>query len=159
MVRGWHVTARITGTTKQGHPYVLECDCYPKTYGLGKVQRRVVDYLATAPGRFAGMSWDPDTQRFTWHGRPNGVTVHQVAIAVYGTDEPTASQVRVIQRGVRRLESLGLVDCWHGWTGVMREGAYVTSNGFSADMPVSALFVALRWECEHMDGGDTWESA
>jgi len=133
-----------------GKLFVLDVCHTPKTYGLGRVQRDILTYLATAPGGFVGgISCNPETRKITGHDEPYGVTVDIIARKVYATDSPTAPQIRAIQRAVRRLEELGHVDCWHGCTRIERR--YTTALGFDGLVPVSALFVAARWECVHLD--------
>ncbi|MGO9251639.1 MAG: hypothetical protein ACLP5J_09625 [Mycobacterium sp.] len=57
-----------------------------------------------------------------------------------------------MQRAVRRLEQLGYVDCWHGWhRNVERRCTNLHGEEFVTTRPVSALYVALRWDCEHLD--------
>lgn len=148
-----------------GKEFVLACDHTPKTNGLGKVQRAIVDYLATAPNGFpdfyqngskhpvvdeyryaAGYSPESD---LLWHCAPRGATVASITMNVYGTEALTASQTRVVQRNVRRLQELDLVWCRHGVVKVRRD-AYTTALGFKADQPVSGLIAGLHWRCEHV---------
>ena len=81
---------------------------------------------------------------------PYGVTVPQIATAVYGAGEPTASQIRVVQRNVRRLKELDLVHCWHACVGYL-DRAYTQWNGKPGVMPqaVAALAVVFKWDCQH----------
>lgn len=136
--------------------YVLDLYCQSKTNtsGLGSVQRAVVDYLATGPGGFAGTVGWPWPGGCVEHGEPLGVPVAAICRAAYGDylAEPTAPQVRAVQRAVRRLEQLGQVDCWHDWQRMV-ERRYRDWNGTErvTIRPVSCLWVALRWDCEHLD--------
>lgn len=128
--------------TVAGRVLVLECQCKPKTNGCGRTQRAILAYLATAPAGFSGTRvWAADGT-LTEHGPPYAVPVATVAREVYGTDSPTAAQTRTVQHAVRVLERRGLVWCRHGWRGVREDGK-----------PVSALYVALVWDCAHTDGG------
>lgn len=150
--------------------YVLECAHHPNTNGLklGKTQRAILDHLATGPGGFTQYSVRGDDYRqvgnqyreahnytpdadLLWHGLPKGIRVGSIASVAYSTQEPTASQIRVVQRNARRLEELGLVDCWHGCAGYV-DRPYRCVNGEDYVMPqaVAALYVALRWDCEHL---------
>lgn len=163
--------------------YVLECNHHPDTNGLklGKTQRAILDHLATGPGGFADYMDRGESHRHVghqyraahnyeaaadllWHGEPKGVRVPAIASAVYGSEDPTASQIRVVQRNVRRLEDVGLVDCWHACAGYV-DRPYRCINGEDYVMPqaVAALYAALRWECEHLVAQDRliaeWEAA
>lgn len=163
--------------------YVSECNHHANTNGLklGKIQRAILDHLATAPGGFPyDFGHRPEYDRaatayrqahnwaheadLLWHVQPYGIRVPAVATAVYGSDEPTASQIRIVQRNVRRLEELGLVDCWHGCAGYV-DRPYRCINGEDYVMPqaVAALYAALRWDCEHFAEQDRlaaeWEAA
>jgi hypothetical protein len=137
--------------------------------GLGKVERGIVAYLASTPGRggdpykggdqFPGFdAWwvrtpeggfarTEDGEMVYRHGWPLGVTVRQIAEVVYGVAEPTAAQTRAVQRAVRHLEALGLADVWHGSTGTR---AYTTKYGLTAHQPVPVLYVSLTWRCPHL---------
>lgn len=130
-----------------GSRYVLAAQCHARTYRLGRVQRAVGSYLATAPAGF-GSYWWTSSGELGGHGAPVGVSIRQMVQHVYSTGSPTEPQIRAVQRAVRRLELLGLVDCWHAWTGRL-EQRYTTARGFAGDIPVSALFVAARWHCDH----------
>lgn len=153
------------GTRKE---FVLECDHYTNTNGLGATQRAIIDHLATAPAGFDGPGypyghqyhsvsihyreqhgWTPEAD-LLWHGDPYGIRVPAIATAVYATEQPTPSQIRIVQRAARRLQQLGLVDCWHGCAGYV-DRPYRCVNGKDYVMPqaVAALFVALRWDCAH----------
>jgi len=178
------MTVAIVETrTINGEQYVLECPHHANTNGLklGKTQRAILAHLETAPGSFSdymnrgenyrqpghqyraaqGYSLEAD---LLWHGNPKGIRVPAIATAVYDSDDPTASQIRVVQRNVRRLQELGLVDCWHGCVGYV-DRPYRCVNGEDYVMPqaVAALYVALRWECEHLAEQDRlvaeWEAA
>jgi hypothetical protein len=129
-------------------PFVLECHCQPRTNNLGLVQRGIVTALARSPRRFSGSVVHSQAGELLEHGPPAGVTVRALACEAYATTDPSAAQTRAVQRAVRRLASLGLVECWHAQAGT-RERAYTTRLGHHADQPVSALFVALVWRCEH----------
>jgi hypothetical protein len=60
------------------------------------------------------------------------------------------SQVRVVQRNVRRLEQLGLVNAYHACAGFV-DRLYTQWNGQPGVMPqaVAALAVSFRWDCQH----------
>ena len=136
--------------------YVLELYCHSKTNtsGLGRVQRSIVEYLATGPGGFGGYRWDPARWQFETHGHPYGVPITAICRSVYGDylADPTPAQIRAVQRAVRRLEQLRYVDCWHGWHhDVERRCTNFHGEEFVTTRPVSALYVALRWDCEHLD--------
>lgn len=175
--------AVVETRTINGRRYVLECVCNPNTNGLrlGKTQRAVLNHLATAPGGFPGHSGHrPEYKRaaakyreahgwaleadLLWHPQPYGIRIPAIAATVYAVEEPTASQIRVVQRNVRRLEELGLVDCWHACAGYV-DRPYRCINGEDYVMPqaVAALYVALRWNCEHFAEQDRlaaeWEAA
>lgn len=135
----------------RGSVYVLDSCHTPKTYGLGRVQRDILDYLATAPAGFGGPLVRAANGDLTKHGPPYGVLIADIAESVY-SGKPTVPQTRAVQRAVRRLEQLGHVDCWHGWTGRL-ERRYTTALGFDGNVPVSALYIAARWECEHLERG------
>src|SRR5690606_3298391 len=125
----------------------------PKVNIRGRTRRAVVDFLATAPGGFGGPRvWAPDGTLLE-HGPPLLVPVSDVARAVYEADTPTAGQRRTVQRAIADLRRLGIVVGAHGWHHT-RQQAYMTRRGFVADMPVSALYVALAWQCDHLGGGD-----
>jgi hypothetical protein len=121
---------------------------------LGKVQRAVIEYLSTAPAGFDYPWEDPSRWQFVQHGRPYGVPIVSICRAVYGDylTDPTPAQIRAVQRAVRRLEQLGHVDCWHGWHHDV-ERRYTNYHGDKCltTRPVSALYAALRWDCEHLD--------
>jgi hypothetical protein len=112
------VSAIIRSGSWHGEEFVLVCDYHPKTNGLGKVQRAIVDFLATGPGGFghcgdgyhggrssyhhrasnehrAANGYPPELD-LLWHGLPHGVQVAKITAAVYATQEPTASQTRVV---------------------------------------------------------------
>ena len=134
--------------------YALGCEYHSNTNysGLGRVQRRILDYLATNPAGFGGTTVrDMESGEFFKHGPPRGVTTRDIARHVYGVTEPSAPQLRVIQRAARRLETLKRVDCWHAWSGD-RERRYKNSRGkeYITTAPICSLFVAIRWDCEHM---------
>ncbi len=136
--------------------YVLELYCHSKTNisGLGSVQRAIVEYLATGPGGFYGQVGWPWPGGCDTHGPPNGVPVTSICRSVYGDylADPTPAQIRAVQRAVRRLEQLGYVDCWHGWhRNVERRCTNLHGEEFVTTRPVSELYVALRWDCEHLD--------
>ena len=132
----------------------LYCHSRTNTSGLGKIQKAIVDYLATGPGGFGGSigwPWPGGTEQ---HGEPGGVPVTSICKAVYGDylADPTPAQIRAVQRAVRRLEHLGHVDCWHGWHRNMeRRITTLVGEEVVTTRPVSALYVALRWDCEHVD--------
>lgn len=156
-------------TRQAAKPFVLECDHDANTNGLGKIQRAIVDYLGTAPAGFddtvhgyrgpyhgdarlaycQARGWSSESQ-VLWHSGPLLVRVSAIAAAVYRADEPTPSQLRVVQRNVRRLEQLGLVVCRHGCAGYV-DRSYTQWNGKPGVMPqaVAALFAAFRWNCQH----------
>jgi hypothetical protein len=141
--------ARPSGVTTNA--YVIACESAPKTYRRGLVQRAILRHLASAPAGFSGShSWESDGT-LVLHGPPYGITVRALAAAVYGVQEPELNSLRTVQRNVRRLEQLELVDCWHGEVRI-RERAYVTTRGTPAPIPVSGLYVALRWQCAHLGG-------
>jgi hypothetical protein len=162
------VSVIIAELVRDGKEYVLACDYTPKTNGLGKTQRAIVAFLATCPAGFdntvtnmtdterQALHWHGrksdygDDYELAWHGRPYGVKVPTIATAAYGSETPSPAQIRVVQRNVRRLQRLDLVDCWHGLAGFV-DRPYVMGNKTDAVMPqaVSALWVALRWDCEH----------
>jgi hypothetical protein len=163
------ITTRVTlRGTAVGHQFVLECEHNANTNGLGKVQRAIVNYLGTAPADLSmaarsrligdtcnawlvarGYPGDDDVHAL-WHGQPYGVTVPKIAMAVYGTSEPTPSQIRVVQRNVRRLEQLDLVCCWQACLGFVAR-PYTQWNGKPSIMPqpVAALAVTFKWNCQH----------
>lgn len=179
------MTVAIVHTYKytNGDQYVSECTHTPNTNGLrlGKTQRAILNHLATAPGGFPyDFGHRPEYERaaekyreasnwateadLLWHVQPRGIRVPAIATTVYDSEEPTASQIRVVQRNVRRLQELGLVDCWHACAGYV-DRPYRCVNGEDYVMPqaVAALYVALRWECEHFAEQDRlaaeWEAA
>ena len=65
--------------------------------GHGRVQRAIVDYLATDPGG-----------RFQW-GEPRGISLYRVTCAVFGVSQPTDSQRASVRRAVRQLHGAGLI--------------------------------------------------
>jgi hypothetical protein len=66
--------------------------------GLGRVQRAILDYLATDPsGR-----WDTS-------GFPIPTTVYRVTCAVFGVSQPTDSQRASVRRAARQLHRAGLI--------------------------------------------------
>jgi hypothetical protein len=151
-----------------GEPFVSECAHHANTNGLGKIQRAIMTYLGTAPGGFhqyngynqphcsvgtryrAARDYHPSAE-LLWHGPPYGVRIPAIATAVYGTADPTAAQIRVVQRAVRRLEQLGLTTCWHACTGyVDRPYRCINGNDYVMPQAVSGLYVALPWKCEHI---------
>lgn len=138
----------------EGYGFVLDCCCQPKTngLGLGRTQRAVLAYLATAPYGFGDPVFGHGPRDFSQHGVPLGTPVRAIARHVYSTDEPSAAQVRVVQRAVRRLEVLGLAWSYHAWSG--RSRPYTTRNGWMAEQPVSQLYTALHWECRHLSARD-----
>lgn len=164
--------------------YVLKCDSHPKTNGLGKTQRAIIEYLATAPAGFKcrgcghpecahpqsyhdaanAYTYDGGQDELLWHGPPHFVRLDCITRAVYATEQPTAAQTRIVQRNVRRLEQLGLAECKHG-TARYIERPYTTWSGKPAvmDQAVHALFVALVWDCEHLREQDRlvaeWDAA
>lgn len=144
---------RLITVSTHGKQYVLEWCHRSKTNGLGKIQRAILDYLATAPAGFGSIGRESkDSNRITWHGQPYGVRVPEITAAVYATEEPTASQIRVVQRNVRRLEQLDRVHCWHGtirWS--ERRHTDYRGQETTGPRPVSGLYVALRWDCAHLD--------
>jgi hypothetical protein len=161
--------AIIETRTLNGEQYVLECNHHANTNGLklGKTQRAILSHLATAPGGFSSYTARGEVYRtaghqyraarnycleadLLWHGLPHGIRMPDIATAVYDTEEPTTSQIRVVQRNVRRLQELELVDCWHACAGYV-DRPYRCINGEDYVMPqaVAALYAALRWDCEH----------
>jgi hypothetical protein len=175
-------TLVLIRSTAVGHEFVLECDHHANTNGLGKVQRAIVDYLGTAPEgldpgakselhRHARNAWlkardypDDDEVHALWHGVPYGVTVPEIATAIYSTDEPSASQIRVVQRSARRLQQLGLVHCWQACVRYV-DRSYTQWNGKPGVMPqaVAGLAVAFKWDCQHFAEQDRmaaeWDEA
>lgn len=131
--------------------YVLECDHASKTYsGLGRVQRSILDYLATAPGGFKLAPLISDGNRLLDHGAPYGSTVAEIATAVYRS-EPTTTQIRVIQRNLRRLQTLEYIWCRHAaidWS--ERHHTNWRAEDVVSPRPVSGLVAGLRWDCEHL---------
>lgn len=130
--------------------FVPVCDSPPETNttGMGRVEKRIVRYLSTAPAGFAGAVGSSEGETLE-HGEPCGVTLDAVARVVYETEAPTAAQTRAVQRATRRLADVGVVARWHGATR-FRDETRVTSLGFLAAMPVPVVFVALAtWGCGH----------
>lgn len=145
---------------------------YSGTNTLGVTQRRIIDFLATAPSGFCdikamgfsrGRRGDPNTIAMMqqWpktshaleHSAPAWTAVSEITTAVYSTDNPTAAQTRGVQRAVRRLETLGLVDCmmWCDMSEKAQGRSYTTRLGFTAWQPTPALYARLTgWSCKHV---------
>jgi hypothetical protein len=64
--------------------------------GHGRVQRAILDYLATDPG---GLLW----------GEPRAISLYRVTCAVFGVSRPTDSQRASARRAVRQLHGAGLI--------------------------------------------------
>lgn len=143
--------------TEHANQYALACghDFNTNRLKLGKTQRAILAHLATAPAGLGSRGYLYRGGPLTWHSEPYGIRVPDISTAVYSTQEPTTSQLRVVQRNVRRLEQLGLVDCWHACAGYV-DRPYRCVNGEDYVMPqaVAALYVALRWKCGHLDERD-----
>lgn len=138
--------SRLTETTR-GHPYVPKCEYNPETNGLGRVQRRIVSYLGTAPAGFGGYSTDLETGEFGWHTEPVAVTLGSITAAVYEAKESSPAQIRAVQRAIKRLEELGLVVSFHA---AITYREYDTPLGFHGTQAVPGRWVALKWDCEHL---------
>jgi hypothetical protein len=78
--------------------------------GYGRVQRAIIDWLATEPG---GRNK---------RGVPVRSTIVQAAAHVYGTSEPTEAQLVAVRRAVRGLAAAGAIENERGW-GRPRNGA------------------------------------
>ena len=151
---------------------------YPGTNNLGRVQRRIVAYLGTAPfgfyaidtplgyydgekkisaiddPRVAALRRDyPNAAHALEHGPPIWASVLDITTTVYGTADPTPAQTRATQRAVRQLEQRGLAECRMGCarTEQADSRSYTTRLGYTAWQPTPALYARLpRWSCRHV---------
>jgi hypothetical protein len=108
--------------------------------GHGRVQRAILDYLATDPsGRYKS-------------GAPRDTPLYGVTCAVFGVSQPTDSQRASVRRAVRQLHRTGLihmeerVPVWGkddpSWRSYWRRSRYPAPGRELEEVPVSEMHVS-----------------